>query len=852
MPDLTAIAISLLLSLNFQLDAVHSKITIGKISPGLRGNNFDWIDDNGVFLSSVNRTFTLGLLNQPSEGTNYYLVITHRPSTTIIWTANRDSPVSSSDFFAFSADGEATLTSSEGGVVWRTNTKGLGVTAMELQESGNLMVLNSTEGVVWQSFDFPTDTLVSGQVLRPGMRLVSRVATTSGTNLSSGGYVLQMQQGDLSLLAEFQPVQKYWSLQSSSQRTKLTEESPETAVLTNSGWVFYGPSGNPALKILFPGGNLPSSSMVFATLTSDGSISFSITDSTTSSSGLVTMSLSIPAEFCDRPSPCGSYFLCSTDGVCTCPQALSTLYGSGCYSPQSPFPSCRSSPPPASFYRVGGGLTYFGVKFQAPKKVSGFQDCKTLCQTNCSCNALFFQNKSNACYIWGQIGSLQLATTMKDSFDLYVRSLTPAATDDGEARKSNSSLLVPIIAVTVVMSVGIFVLAVFLLIHKARKKRDEAKLSSSDEEAEDIEEMVPGMPRRFKFGELQLATDNFKNVVGKGGFGCVFEGWMPDGQRVAVKQLQKIGQGKKQFQAEVATIGSIHHLHLMRLKGFCAEGKQRLLIYDFMPNGSLDKFLFNKRSAGAASGGTNTGFLDWKKRFGIAVGTAKGLAYLHEECAVRIIHCDVKPENILLDANFSPKISDFGLAKLLSLEESQAFTTMRGTRGYLAPEWLTTSAVSTKSDIYSYGMVLLELVGGRKNLDPSATSSEKFYFPVYAYQMQAEGRVKEVVDGRLGGDVDVEEVERCIKVAMWCVQEDWNLRPRMGTVVKMLTGSVEIPALPPTPPTGFRLHLSMLKGEVSSLSGSGEEKTASSTTTNDTSENAGHGVLSSYELSGPR
>ncbi|CAN6466287.1 unnamed protein product [Victoria cruziana] len=849
MIGLTAVAVSLLLSIHFQLGVVHSRISFGKTSPGVRGNNFFWIDDNGVFLSSVNRLFTLGLVDQPTEGTSYYLVITHQPSSTIIWTANRDSPVSNSDYFVFSTDGEATLTSSEGRVVWRTNTKGLGVTAMELQGSGNLVLLNSTDGVVWQSFDFPTDTLVSGQVFRPRMTLVSRVATTSGTILSSGRYVLQMQQGDLSLLVNFQPVQKYWSLQSSAQRTKLTEESPETAVLTNSGWIFYGRSGAPAQKILFPGGQLPNSSIVFATLTSDGSISFGITDS--NSSSLATTLLSIPAEFCDRPSPCGSYSLCSTNGVCSCPQALSTLYGPSCSPPESSSSNCHSSPHPSSFYSVGGGLSYFAVKFQAPAKVSGFEDCRNMCQNNCSCNALFFQKDSNSCYIWGQIGSLRLATTKEDSFDLYVRSST-VVTDNGKAGKSNSSLLVPIIAVSVVVSVGIFVLAAFLLIHRARKKRDEAKWSSSDE-AEDTVEMVPGMPRRFKFRELQTATANFKEVVGRGGFGLVYEGWLPDGRRIAVKQLQKIGQGKKQFQAEVATIGSIHHLHLMRLKGFCAEGKQRLLVYDFMPNGSLDKFLFNNKStAGAAAGGTDTGFLDWKKRFQIAVGTAKGLSYLHEECAVKIIHCDVKPENILLDANFSPRISDFGLAKLLSREESQAFTTMRGTRGYLAPEWLTTSVVSTKSDIYSYGMVLLELVGGRKNLDPSVKSSEKCYFPVYAYQKQAEGRMEEAIDERLRGKVDVKEVERCIKVAMWCVQEDWNLRPTMGRVVKMLTGSIDIPALPPTPPMGFRLHLSTLKDEISSLSGSGEGKTASTTTTNDTSEIADHAVLSSYELSGPR
>ncbi|KAJ0858231.1 putative protein kinase RLK-Pelle-SD-2b family [Helianthus annuus] len=194
------------------------------------------------------------------------------------------------------------------------------------------------------------------------------------------------------------------------------------------------------------------------------------------------------------------------------------------------------------------------------------------------------------------------------------------------------------------------------------KKKNIELIEAPDEISEEdtFLENISGMPVRFTYKDLQEATNGFTTKLGQGGFGSVYQGALKDGTQLAVKRLEGIGQGKKQFRAEVSIIGSIHHHHLVKLKGFCAE----------------------------------------------AIGTAKGLAYLHEDCDVKIIHCDIKPENVLLDENFIAKVSDFGLAKLMTREQSHVFTTLRGTRGYLAPEWITNYAISEKSDVYSYGMVL--------------------------------------------------------------------------------------------------------------------------------------------------
>lgn len=294
----------------------------------------------------------------------------------------------------------------------------------------------------------------------------------------------------------------------------------------------------------------------------------------------------------------------------------------------------------------------------------------------------------------------------------------------------------------------------------------------------------------FGFKDLQIATKNFSDKLGGGGFGSVFKGTLPDSSSlIAVKRLESINQGEKQFRTEVSTIGTIQHVNLVRLRGFCSEGSNKLLVYDFMPNSSLDTLLFREESQ----------VLDWNTRFQVALGTARGLTYLHEKCRDCIIHCDIKPENILLDGDFCPKVADFGLAKLVGRDFSRVLTTMRGTRGYLAPEWISGVAITAKADVYSYGMMLFELVSGRRNTEQSEDGKIKF-FPTWAAGKITEGEedVLSIVDPRLEGKADPQEVLKICKLGCWCIQDDENRRPTMGQVVQILEGVLDV-NMPPMP-----------------------------------------------------
>ncbi|CAN1751361.1 G-type lectin S-receptor-like serine/threonine-protein kinase At5g24080 [Linum perenne] len=295
--------------------------------------------------------------------------------------------------------------------------------------------------------------------------------------------------------------------------------------------------------------------------------------------------------------------------------------------------------------------------------------------------------------------------------------------------------------------------------------------------------LLSGAPVEFTFRDLQVRTWNFTQLLGTGGFGSVYKGSLGDGTLVAVKKLDKVlPHGEKEFITEVNTIGSMHHMNLVRLCGYCSEGPQRLLVYEFMKNGSLDKWIFP-----SSYEPRDKFVLDWPTRFSIAIATAQGIAYFHEQCRNRIIHCDIKPENILLDENFCPKVSDFGLAKLMGREHSHVVTMVRGTRGYLAPEWVSNRPITVKADVYSYGMLLLEIIGGRRNLDMSLDADD-FFFPG-------------LLEGSTSSTLKEDELLRALKVAFWCIQDEVFMRPSMGEAVKLLEGSTAEIKMPPMPQT---------------------------------------------------
>lgn len=306
---------------------------------------------------------------------------------------------------------------------------------------------------------------------------------------------------------------------------------------------------------------------------------------------------------------------------------------------------------------------------------------------------------------------------------------------------------------------------------------------------------LTGLPTRFSFKELVSATDNFSKKLGRGGFGSVYEGTLPDGPKVAVKRLEREGLGQKEFCAEVATISRIRHVNLVCLKGFCAEAAERLLVYEFMPKGSLERWIFQEKISSSSLSPAAFVVLSWGIRFSIALDAARGLAYLHEECEERILHLDVKPQNILLDERFRAKVSDFGLSRSMERGQSRLVTTMRGTPGYLAPEWLSEAGIDNKTDVYSFGMVVLELVSGRRSVDQSQDNPEYWFLPAMAFKKLQEDLAMEIVDPLLHGKLDESDCKQAlmmISVALWCIQEDATLRPMMSSVVQMLEGNIKV------------------------------------------------------------
>ncbi|KNA12294.1 hypothetical protein SOVF_127260 [Spinacia oleracea] len=313
---------------------------------------------------------------------------------------------------------------------------------------------------------------------------------------------------------------------------------------------------------------------------------------------------------------------------------------------------------------------------------------------------------------------------------------------------------------------------------------------------------VAGVPTKFRQKELELATDNFNALIGRGASGSVFKGILGDGTCVAVKRIEGQERGEKEFLSEVAAIGSVQHINLVRMYGYCiVPGGPRFLVYEFIQNGSLDGWIFPRRD----KRNRPAGCLPWHLRYGVAIDVAKALSYLHHDCRSRILHLDVKPENILLDDNYRAVVSDFGLAKLMGRGESRIVTNIRGTMGYLAPEWLLENGISAKSDVYSYGLVLLEMIGGRRNMrvidDSKDRSLRKYeYFPKIVVEKSKEGKFMSVVDQRLleGRHIDERQVRTLVYTALWCIQEKVRRRPTMAQVVDMLEGHMHVDEPPET------------------------------------------------------
>ncbi|XP_043723311.1 proline-rich receptor-like protein kinase PERK12 isoform X2 [Telopea speciosissima] len=293
---------------------------------------------------------------------------------------------------------------------------------------------------------------------------------------------------------------------------------------------------------------------------------------------------------------------------------------------------------------------------------------------------------------------------------------------------------------------------------------------------------VMGAKSSFSYEELMEITNGFsrKNILGEGGFGCVYKGWLPDGRVVAVKQLKAgSGQGEREFQAEVEIISRVHHRHLVSLVGYCIAEHHRLLVYEFVPNNTLEHHLHGK----------GIPVMEWSKRLKIALGAARGLAYLHEDCHPKIIHRDIKSANILLDDVFEAQVADFGLAKLTNDTNTHVSTRVMGTFGYMAPEYASSGKLTDRSDVYSFGVVLLELVTGRKSVDTSQPMGDESLVewarPLLNDALES-GDFEEIADPRLEHRYVESEMFRMIETAAACVRHAAQKRPRMAQVVRAL------------------------------------------------------------------
>ncbi|XP_057480106.1 LEAF RUST 10 DISEASE-RESISTANCE LOCUS RECEPTOR-LIKE PROTEIN KINASE-like 2.3 [Actinidia eriantha] len=350
----------------------------------------------------------------------------------------------------------------------------------------------------------------------------------------------------------------------------------------------------------------------------------------------------------------------------------------------------------------------------------------------------------------------------------------------------------------VLLCIGAIILARFLcapcvfgfLIYKYRRRH----LSTFDTIEGFLRSQNNLVPITYSYSDLKKMTKGFRDKLGQGGYGSVFKGKLRSGDLVAVKMLSNPKADGQEFINEVATIGRIHHVNVVRLIGYCAKNSKRALVYDFMPNGSLEKYIFCQDGKFS---------LSFEQMYKISLGVARGIEYLHQGCDMQILHFDIKPHNILLDENFTPKVSDFGLAKLYPTDDSiVTLTAARGTLGYMAPElfYKNIGGVSYKADIYSFGMLLMEMAGRRKNWNEkwhvSNDSSSQTYFPSWVYDQFAEGRHIEM------GETTEEEhemVKKMMIVALWCIQMKPSNRPSMNKVVEMLEGSIESLQMPPKP-----------------------------------------------------
>ncbi|KAK3226287.1 hypothetical protein Dsin_006149 [Dipteronia sinensis] len=757
-----------------------------------RGSSLS-VEDSSHVLTSPDKTFTCGFYSVGDENAYWFSVwFTNSSDRTVVWMANRDRPVNGQGSkVSLRRNGAMVLTDVDGTVIWMTNTTSTRADRAELLDSGNLVLKDLQGKILWQSFDFPTDTLLPNQYLTKNTKLISKLG--SG-NFGSGFYTFYFDNDNVLRLIYDGPDTSsvYWP-------------NPDWTVFQN-GRTKYNSSRIAVLDDM--GSFLSSDIFQFSAIDMGFGIKRRLTMDydgnlrlySLNMNGSWMISYEALRQQCNVHGICGKNGICvyTPEPECSCPPGYEVTepgnWNKGC---KPKFNRTCSNTQQVKFIELPH-VDYYGydLNFSSP---ASLDFCMKLCLDDCRCEAFSYRLTGEGfCFtksvLFNGFNTPNFPASIYLKLPVNVEASEPTSlvgTDlvcpssvtkvvigtssmyDTAIKRIRWAYLYGFAIAIGAIEVIFFVTGWWFLF----RKHDVPSL------LEDGYRVISSQFRRFTYVELKKATKNFKEEVGRGGSGAVYKGVLEDEREVAVKRLGDIYQGEEVFWAEVSTIGKIYHMNLVRMWGFCSEDKHRLLIYEYVKNQSLDRHLFS------------SDFLGWKERFKVALGTAKGLAYLHHECLEWVIHCDVKPENILLDNEFEPKIADFGLAKLSQRgSKSSEFSRIRGTKGYMAPEWALNLPITAKVDVYSYGVVILEMVKGIRlsgwvvgDGDEEETELKRFVRVVKTkIQCEEDSWIEDVVDPRMNGKFSKNQVATLVRIGISCVEGDRSKRPTMDSIVQSL------------------------------------------------------------------
>ncbi|KAG6781743.1 hypothetical protein POTOM_014656 [Populus tomentosa] len=778
----------LLLLLPFSSNGqAHSNISLGS-SLTAATDNLSWTSPSGEFAFGFQQVGDAG----------YLLAIWFNkiPERTIVWSANRNHLVPGGSRVQLTEDGELVLNDQSGGQIWSSTPQSGGTDAAyaAMLDTGNFVVASQAGANMWQSFDEPTDTLLPTQNLNLGAQLI---APHLEKNYSEGRYKFILQaDGNLLLYTTHYPLNTsnsaYWMPGNSTG-------SGYQVIFNQSGYMYLVARDGTVLYPVFSNSVSIQDLYLRATLDYDGVLRQYVYPKTASSSrsratAWTTLSNSIPSNICSQiteqvgSGACGFNSYCrlgdDQSPSCKCPPGYTF------FDPKDERKGCKKDFISQDCDHPSQEIDSFEIE-EMPNTNWPFNDyemfqpvgedwCRQACLSDCYCDVTIY-NTARQCWM-KRVPLLNGVTGSSVAGKALIKVRKDNSTAGSSAKKGDKSNLITTGSVLLGSSIFLIVLSLLgIYVFFSRWNRQRQKTIPQ-------QRLMPDMNmQNFTYSELERATGGFKEELGRGAFGTVYKGVLAEEDKplIAVKKLDKMaGEGDKEFNTEVKVIGRTNHKNLVQLVGFCNEGEHRLLVYEYMSNGSLANFLFGDSRP------------NWYRRMQIAFDIARGLLYLHEECSCQIIHCDIKPQNILLDKSFRARISDFGLAKLLKTDQTKTTTAIRGTKGYVALEWFKNLPVTTKVDTYSFGILLLELVCCRKNFEINALQEHQVVLADWACDCLKEGKLDLLVEEDEEATEDMKTVERFVMVAIWCIQEDPSLRPGMKKVVQMLEGAVQV-SIPP-------------------------------------------------------